>query len=270
MTMPRIMGIVNVTPDSFSDGGMLASASAAVEHALMLVQQGADILDIGGESTRPGAAPVSLATERARVIPVIEAIRAVNSKIEISIDTTKSVIARMAVDAGATMVNDVSAGRFDAAMLGTVAALNVPYVAMHMQGAPRTMQNDPHYDDVEVEVKNFLLERVASAYSAGIKEVYVDVGIGFGKTYEHNLTLLDNLTSFNNIGAGQLLGISRKRFIGTMLGIENPADRDEATADLHVKLLPANVSIVRVHNVELVRRMVTPVAVFPAKAGIHT
>ena len=270
MTVPRIMGIVNVTPDSFSDGGMLTSAAAAVEHALMLVRQGADILDFGGESTRPGAEPVSLATERERVIPVIEAIRAVNSEIEISIDTTKSAIARMAVDAGATMVNDVSAGRVDPSMLATVAELGVPYVAMHMQGTPGTMQVDPRYTDVVAEVRDFLIERVETARSHGIKEVYVDVGIGFGKTYEHNLTLIDNLTTFNNIGAGQLLGISRKRFIGTMFGIENPADRDHATADLHVKLLPANVSIIRVHNVELVRKIVTPVAVIPAKAGIHT
>ncbi|MBU3699538.1 MAG: dihydropteroate synthase [Candidatus Kapabacteria bacterium] len=257
MTMPRIMGIVNVTPDSFSDGGMFDGTAAAVEHALMLARQGADILDIGGESTRPGAEPVSLAAERERVIPVIETIRSANPEIQISIDTTKSTIARLAVAAGATMVNDVSAGRTDPDMLGTVSELGVPYVVMHMQGTPGTMQSDPRYIDVVAEVRNFLLERVDAAHSLGIGQVYVDVGIGFGKTYEHNLTLLDNLASFNNIGAGQLLGISRKRFIGTMLGINTPADRDPATAELHAKLLPASVSIIRVHNVELVRKRVT-------------
>jgi len=175
MTLPRVMGIVNVTPDSFSDGGQFASAAQAVEHALRLAEQGAHILDVGGESTRPGAEPVSAQDELHRVIPVIEGIRRRNADIDISIDTTKASVARAAVVAGATMINDVSAGRFDAEMLATVAELGVPYVAMHMQGAPGTMQNDPHYDDVVAEVKDFLLERVASAQSAGIKQVYVDV-----------------------------------------------------------------------------------------------
>ncbi len=249
MTLPRIMGIVNVTPDSFSDGGQFASAAHAVKHALRLVEQGAHILDVGGESTRPGAEPVSAQDELGRVIPVIEGIRQYNAHIDISIDTTKAPVARAAVAAGATMVNDVSAGRFDAEMLDAVAELGVAYVVMHMQGAPGTMQNDPHYDDVVAEVKDFLLERVASADNAGIKEVYVDVGIGFGKSLHHNLTLLQHLGEFNSIGAGQLLGISRKRFIGTLAGIDRPEDRDGATAMLHAILLPAKVSIIRVHDV---------------------
>ena len=250
MTLPRVMGIVNVTPDSFSDGGQFASAAQAVEHALRLAEQGAHILDVGGESTRPGAEPVSAQDELHRVIPVIEGIRRRNADIDISIDTTKASVARAAVVAGATMVNDVSAGRFDAEMLATVAELGVPYVAMHMQGAPGTMQNDPHYDDVVAEVKDFLLERVASAQSAGIKEVYVDVGIGFGKTIAHNLALLHHLGEFSSIGSGQLLGISRKRFIGTLAGIDRPEDRDGVTALLHAILLPAKVSIIRVHEVK--------------------
>jgi dihydropteroate synthase len=252
MMFPRIMGIVNVTPDSFSDGGRFASREQAIEHALQLIEQGADILDIGGESTRPGADPVHLAEELERVVPVIEGIRARNSEIDISIDTTKAIVAHEAVAVGATMVNDVSAGRFDPEMLTAVAALGVPYVAMHMQGAPRTMQDDPHYTDVVAEVKDFLLERVSSAHSAGISEVYVDVGIGFGKSLRHNLTLLQHLGEFNSIGAGQLLGISRKRFIGTLTGIDRPEDRDGATAMLHAVLLPAKVSIIRVHDVKRV------------------
>ena len=252
MMLPRIMGIVNVTPDSFSDGGRFASREQAIEHALQLIDQGADILDIGGESTRPGADPVLLDDELERVVPVIEGIRTRNSEIDISIDTTKAAVAQRAVDVGATMVNDVSAGRFDPDMLTAVAALGVPYVAMHMQGAPRTMQDDPKYADVVAEVKDFLLERVSSAVRAGISEVYVDVGIGFGKSLHHNLTLLQHLEEFNSIGAGQLLGISRKRFIGTLTGIDRPEDRDGATAMLHAVLLPAKVSIIRVHDVKRV------------------
>lgn len=255
MTIPRIMGIVNVTPDSFSDGGRFASTQQAIDHALLLIEQGAHILDVGGESTRPGAEPVSAQDELHRVIPVIEGIRQRNADIDISIDTTKATVARAAVAAGATMVNDVSAGRFDPDMLATVAALGVPYVAMHMQGAPRTMQENPQYTDVVAEVKDFLLERVASAHNAGIKEVYIDVGIGFGKSLHHNLTLLQHLGEFNSIGAGQLLGISRKRFIGTLTGIERPEDRDGATAMLHAVLLPAGVSIIRVHDVRRVTEL---------------
>ena len=256
MTVPRIMGIVNATPDSFSDGGQFTSAASAIEHALRLVEEGANILDIGGESTRPGAESVPLATELERVIPVIEGIRERNTHIDISIDTTKSAVAHAAVAAGATMVNDVSAGRFDPDMLATVADAGVPYVVMHMQGAPRTMQQDPQYTDVVAEVRDFLIERSSAAHHAGIREVYVDVGIGFGKSVRHNLELLQNLNKFSTIAAGQLLGISRKRFIGTLAGIEHPEDRDGATALLHALLMPANVSIIRVHNVEMVRKQV--------------
>ena len=257
MTGPRIMGIVNVTPDSFSDGGRFTTAQSAVEHALRLVDEGAHILDIGGESTRPGAESVDLTTELERVVPVIKGIREHNSDIDISIDTTKAAIARAAVAAGATMVNDVSAGRFDPEMLATVAEAGVPYVVMHMQGAPRTMQQDPHYTDVVSEVKDFLLERSTDAHQAGIREVYVDVGIGFGKTLQHNLALLHNLKEFSTIAAGQLLGISRKRFIGTLAGIDRPENRAGATALLHALLLPAGVSIVRVHEVRRVAEVLS-------------
>lgn len=257
MTVPQIMGVVNVTPDSFSDGGMVGDVQGAVDHALRLIDDGADILDIGGESTRPGAEPVAPAAEQQRVVPVIRGIRAVNSTIPISIDTTKASVARAAVEAGATMVNDVSAGRFDNSMLSVVADLDVPYIVMHMQGAPRTMQDAPTYHDVCDEVHDFLVERVAAASQAGIRTVYVDVGIGFGKTLQHNLTLLQHLGRFQGIGAGQVLGISRKRFLGALAGIERPADRDAVTMVAHALLLHHNVAMLRVHNVAAARTMLT-------------
>ena len=256
MTVPRIMGIVNVTPDSFSDGGLFHDRHAAIDHALALIDQGADILDVGGESTRPGAEPVSIDVEIERVVPVIEGIRAHNTDVLISVDTMKADVAMASVAAGASIVNDVTAGRFDPEMLPTVAQLNVPYIAMHMQGAPRTMQDAPMYDDVVAEVRSFLVERVESARSAGIREVYVDVGIGFGKTLKHNLALLQNLNAFGDIGAGQLLGISRKGFLGTLTGIDRPVERDGPTALVHALLMTANVSIVRVHNVAMVKRVI--------------
>lgn len=249
MIIPKIMGVVNVTPDSFSDGGQFASVQGAVDHALRLIDEGADVLDIGGESTRPGSLPVSADEELQRVLPVITGIRAVNASIPISIDTTKADVARAAVEAGATIVNDVSAGRFDAAMLGTVAELGVPYVVMHMQGQPRTMQEAPSYEDVSSDVHAFLSERVNAASAAGIDTVYVDVGIGFGKTLQHNLTLLSDLGRFSTIGAGQILGISRKRFLGALTGIDRPADRDAVTMVAHALLLHHTVAMIRVHNV---------------------
>jgi len=259
MNMPRIMGVVNVTPDSFSDGGQFASVRGAVDHALRLIDEGADLLDIGGESTRPGALPVAAAEEHQRVLPVITGIRAVNASIPISIDTTKADVARAAVEAGVTIVNDVSAGRFDAAMLGTVAELGVPYVVMHMQGQPRTMQEAPSYEDVSSDVHAFLSERVNVASAAGIDTVYVDVGIGFGKTLQHNMTLLRDLSRFSTIGAGQVLGISRKRFLGSLTGIDRAADRDAVTMVAHALLLQHNVEMIRVDNVAGARAMLAAV-----------
>lgn len=255
MTIPRIMGIVNVTPDSFSDGGLFYDRQSAIDHALALIDQGADILDVGGESTRPGAEPVAIDVELERVVPVIEGIRARNSEVVISVDTMKAGVANASVAAGASIVNDVTAGRCDSEMLPTVAKCNVPFIAMHMQGAPRTMQHAPAYDDVVADVRAFLLERVEAAHAAGIGQVYVDVGIGFGKSLQHNLALLQNLNAFENIGAGQLLGISRKRFLGALTGIDTPEERDALTALAHALLITANVSIVRVHNVAMVKRV---------------
>lgn len=251
MKFPKIMGIVNVTPDSFSDGGKYNSFKKATEHALQLVDDGADMLDIGGESTRPGAAAVSADEEIARVVPVIEAIRKVNPTIPISIDTTKYHVAAKAVGAGATILNDISALKTDP-RLGELAALkNLPLILMHMQGTPRTMQDSPHYDDVVKDVFKELRERIDFATSLGVKEVIADVGIGFGKTVGHNWQLLKNHAEFLKLGVPLLLGISRKSFIGKTLGIDVAAERDVPTALLHALLLECGASIIRVHDVKL-------------------
>lgn len=256
MTFPRIMGVVNVTPDSFSDGGQFISPAQAVDHALRLIDQGADQLDIGGESTRPGAEGiVPVDEEMHRVIPVIEGIRRVHADFPISIDTRKAIVAEAALESGATMVNDVTAGRHDQAVFAVAARHRVPFVVMHMQGTPGTMQDSPAYTDVVAEVHDFLRERVDAARSAGIDTVYVDVGIGFGKTLEHNLSLLRNLGRFNDLGDGQVLGISRKRFLGAITGITEPRERDESTALMHALLANVPVYMIRVHNVELIGRL---------------
>lgn len=251
MEFPQIMGVVNVTPDSFSDGGLYAEPAAAIEHALQLVEEGADILDIGGESSRPGAEPVPVEEELRRVIPVIEGVRRHCPHVPISVDTTKYEVAAAALEAGATMLNDISALRFDPRMGELAARANVPVVLMHMQGTPRTMQLNPHYEDVVAEVKAFLRERIAYARSLGIQSVIADVGIGFGKTVEHNWELLRRHREFLELGVPLLLGISRKSFLGKTLGIEEPRQRDCATALLHALLLESGVSIIRVHNVAL-------------------
>ncbi|MBU3742075.1 MAG: dihydropteroate synthase [Candidatus Kapabacteria bacterium] len=249
MTAPRIMAVVNVTPDSFSDGGQFNSSQGAVDHALRCIDAGAHMLDIGGESTRPGATGVDAEEERRRVIPVIEGIRRHNEAIPISIDTMKADVAEAAIRVGANVINDVSAGRHDARMLDAAASLGVPLILMHMQGQPRTMQDAPHYDDVVADVYHFLRERVHAARAAGVPSVLVDVGIGFGKTLDHNVALLRNLSRFNDLADGQVLGISRKRFLGALTGIDRAADRDEATMLAHAMLLPHNVAWIRVHDV---------------------
>jgi len=254
MIMPQIMGVVNVTPDSFSDGGLYQSIDAAIVHALALVQDGAHILDVGGESTRPGADPVSERHELQRVIPVIAGIRSAGVQVPISIDTSKALVAKAAVEAGASIVNDVTAGLGSPEMMRVVAELGVPYIVMHMQGKPRTMQESPTYGNVVEEVFAFLRERVDAAKAQGIAKVWVDVGIGFGKTVEHNLELLRNLTRFNSLG-NQVLGLSRKRFLGAIAGVETPAERDAATMIMHTCVLDAGCSVLRVHNVEMARQM---------------
>lgn len=212
------MGIVNVTPDSFSDGGQFLDADAAVRHGQELAHEGADILDIGGESTRPGADPVGLEEELRRVVPVIERLSPLDARI--SIDTTKSRVAREAIDAGASIVNDVSALRFDPELAGVVADAGVDLVLMHMLGEPRTMQDDPQYDDVVSDVKAFLEERLAHAVGQGVKEerIWLDPGIGFGKTLDHNLELIARLDELVAIGRPVVFGASRKSFLEKLTG----------------------------------------------------
>ncbi len=246
---PRVMGIVNVTPDSFSDGGEYADIDAAVTHALQLAEEGADILDIGGESTRPGADDVPLEEELRRVIPVIERL-ASRTTLPISIDTSKPEVMRAAVAAGAGMINDVYALHREGA-LDAAAALGMPVVLMHMLGEPRSMQATPHYDDVVAEVHRFLAERIFSAEMAGIakKNIVVDPGFGFGKTTAHNLTLLARLDRFTDLGVPVLAGLSRKRTIGELTGRDDPHDRVHGSIAAHVIAAQRGATLLRVHDV---------------------
>jgi dihydropteroate synthase len=248
---PLLMGVLNVTPDSFSDGGRYDVCEQAVQHACMLRVQGADWIDIGGESTRPGATPMPVDLECSRVLPVVRDLAAADPSVRISVDTSKSIVAQQALEAGAHMINDVSAGRLDPHMFSVVAAHSAPIVLMHMQGDPQTMQLQPTYSDVVREVTEILAERVASARAAGITRVLVDPGIGFGKTRDHNLELLRNLDAFASLADGVVLGVSRKRFIGDITGVQSPDDRDVATAFVHALLWNAPVSMIRVHNIAL-------------------
>jgi dihydropteroate synthase len=246
-----VMGVVNVTPDSFSDGGRFVAPANAVAHACALAAAGAAVLDVGGESTRPGAESVDAATEIDRVIPVIGAVSA-QVDAPISIDTTKAEVADAALRAGATIVNDVSAGTADADMLGVVAAAGAGYVAMHMQGEPRTMQVNPHYDDVVGEVADFLVARLDAARSAGVTDdaLMADPGIGFGKTVGHNLELLASLPELiAAVGVPVLVGTSRKAFLGRIVDEPDPAARDDATLATVVWALERGAAMVRVHDV---------------------
>ena len=246
---PRVMGIVNVTPDSFSDGGEHASLEDAVAHGLKLADEGADILDVGGESTRPGAAPVPLEEELRRVVPVItQLVR--ETGLPVSIDTFKPEVMRAAVDAGAGMINDIHALRQEGA-LDTAAALGVPVVLMHMLGEPGSMQDDPRYDDVVAEVHRFLAERIFAAEMAGIakKNIVVDPGFGFGKTRDHNLLLLAQLQRFTDLGVPLLAGLSRKKTIGDLTGRTDPQQRVHGSVAAHVIAAQRGASIVRVHDV---------------------
>jgi dihydropteroate synthase len=245
-----VMGIVNVTPDSFSDGGEFVSFEAARLRALEMAAAGADIIDIGGESTRPGAEAVSLSEEERRTIPLIEAIAA-EVRIPISIDTYKSEIAARAMDAGACMVNDVSALRLDERMAPLVAERGVPVILMHMQGMPRNMQENPSYDDVVADISRFLLERARHAIAAGIapEQVLIDPGIGFGKTVEHNLEIIRRLSEFASLGYPLVLGTSRKRFIGSVTG-RVVTERIMGTAASVAFSIARGVDVVRVHDVE--------------------
>ncbi|MFL6593166.1 MAG: dihydropteroate synthase [Luteimonas sp.] len=246
---PRVVGIVNVTPDSFSDGGEHATADAAVAHGLRLAEEGADALDVGGESTRPGARDVPLEEELARVIPVVERL-AKQTSLPIGIDTSKPEVMRAAVQAGAGMVNDVYALRRDGA-LDVAALLGVPVVLMHMQGEPRSMQDAPHYDDVVAEVHRFLAERIFAAEMAGIdkKRIVVDPGFGFGKTSAHNLLLLAQLERFTELGVPLLAGLSRKKTIGELTGRDEPDARVHGSVAAAVIAAQRGATLLRVHDV---------------------
>ena len=246
---PRVVGILNVTPDSFSDGGAHANVDAAVAHGLAMAEQGADMLDVGGESTRPGAADVPLDEELRRVIPVIEQL-ASRTALPIAIDTSKPEVMRAAVAAGAGMINDVYALRRDGA-LDAATELGVPVCLMHMQGEPRSMQDEPHYDDVVGEVHRFLTDRLFACELAGMdrRKVMVDPGFGFGKNLEHNLALLRALERFVELGSGVYTGLSRKSMIGTLTGREAPDERTAGSVAAALIAVQRGARMVRVHDV---------------------
>jgi dihydropteroate synthase len=249
---PLIMGILNVTPDSFSDGGQYSDVDAAVLQARRMLDEGADIIDIGGESTRPGAEPVAADEQIRRVVPVVEAIRQqVSADIPISIDTTLSAVARAALEAGADIINDISAGRDDEAILALAAETDAPIILMHSQGAPKTMQDNPYYDDVVQDVLAALYRQIDAALKAGIKKkrIAIDPGIGFGKRKQDNLDLLAHLDAFVAAGYPVLLGTSRKRFMGTICDVSEPSELVIATAVTTALGIMAGVRMFRVHDV---------------------
>ena len=249
-----VMGVLNVTPDSFYDGGRRLDAGKAIVDGGDLVNAGADILDIGGESTRPGAKPISVEEELERVLPVIRGLRRTVT-VPISIDTYKSRVAQAALDEGADIVNDISALRFDPAMVSLVAAEKVPVVLMHMQGTPRTMQTQPRYGDVVGEVREFLEAQVGHAVNNGVEpaHIVIDPGIGFGKTLEHNLALLRGLSALAALGRPLLVGASRKTFIGKILNLD-PDERLEGSLAAAAAAVLAGANIVRAHDVKETRR----------------
>lgn len=249
---PLIMGVLNVTPDSFSDGGRYLTGERAVEHGLRLIAEGADLIDIGGESTRPGSEPVSTTDEIRRVVPVIEQLAA--HGFPISVDTSKPEVADAAVRAGAELVNDVTACG-DPRMAPLVAGVGAGLVLMHMKGTPRTMQEEPRYDDVVGEVLAFLQGRAAEVRAAGVNKdsICIDPGIGFGKNLEHNLTLLNRLAELRSLGYPILVGPSRKAFLGTITGHQLPNERDLASAVCAALAVERGADVIRVHNVPACR-----------------
>lgn len=254
LDQPRIMGVVNVTPDSFSDGGLYDTTDAAIAHGARLAQEGADILDIGGESTRPGSDPVEAEQEAERIVPVIEGLEGVGAVL--SADTRKASVMAKAAKAEAHILNDVSALTHDPSSLEVAANSGLPVILMHAQGDPKTMQDDPRYDDVLLEVFDYLAGRVEACVKAGIahKKIIVDPGIGFGKTLEHNLTLLDGLTLFHGLGVPVLLGASRKRFIGTLADEPDAQKRVPGSLAAALAGLARGIQVVRVHDVAETRQ----------------
>ena len=249
LDQPRVVGIINVTPDSFSDGGQFADIESAVAHGVRLAEEGADMLDVGGESTRPGSADVSVEEELRRVLPVIEQLIA-RTALPIAVDTSKPEVMRAAVAAGAGMINDVYALRREGAM-DAAADLRVPICLMHMQGEPRSMQDAPYYDDVVGEVHRFLTDRLFACELAGIdrRKVMVDPGFGFGKDLEHNLALLRRLERFADLGSGVYAGLSRKSMIGTLTGRKDPAERAAGSVAAALIAVQRGARMVRVHDV---------------------
>lgn len=246
---PLVMGIINITPDSFYEGDLATGLDGIVAKARQMVAEGASFLDIGGQSTRPGSDRLSAEVEAERVLPVIARLKAELPQAIISIDTYHAAVAQQAVEAGASMVNDIGAGLMDEAMLSAVAALQVPYICMHMQGRPETMQQNPLYNDVVTEVLDFFIERIAACRQAGIKDVVVDPGFGFGKTQAHNFALLKNLAAFNMLQCPLLAGLSRKGMVYKTLGI-TPAEALNGTTALHTLALQNGAHILRVHDVK--------------------
>ena len=254
---PVIMGILNVTPDSFFDGGNFFSPERAIDHAIEMAEGGADIIDVGGESTRPGSEPTSLEEELDRVLPVIEGIRK-HSSVPLSIDTYKAAVARAAVASGVDWVNDISALSFDEGMAGAVASSGVPLVMQHIKGTPRDMQKNPSYQDVTGEIKDFFVERIAYARKCGIDEddIIIDPGIGFGKRLQDNLTIIRELGRLKGLGRPILIGTSNKSFIGRILGTDVLAERSEGTLASVAISLWNGADMVRVHDVAATRRVV--------------
>lgn len=255
MDRTTIMGIVNVTPDSFSDGGSFDSTQAAIDHALRMADEGADILDIGGESTRPGSEAVALEEELRRVIPVIEGVRAKTTK-KISVDTRKAQVMRQAAGVGADILNDVSALTHDPKALETAAETGLPVMLMHAQGDPKTMNDNPQYDDVVLDVFDFLEDRIGACEAAGIarEKIVVDPGIGFGKHLQHNVAVLAAMTLYHGLGVPVLLGASRKKLIGQLSNTERPKERVPGSLAAALSAVAQGVQIVRVHDVMATRQ----------------
>lgn len=252
---PKIMGILNITPDSFSDGGNYLSESTAVDHALKMIDDGAAIIDIGGESTRPGSNPVLLEEELKRTIPVIKRLKLLRKEVLISIDTTKSKVAEQALDNGASIINDISGLTGDESMIDVAKEYNSAVVIMHMKGIPKTMQQDPYYDDVLKDVYNFLKSQSEKVFQNGVDKIIIDPGIGFGKKIDDNFTLINELNEFQSIGYPIMVGLSRKSFIGKTLNLEID-ERDVATVLLEAVSVLNSARIIRTHNVNYCNQMV--------------
>lgn len=251
-----IMGILNVTPDSFTDGGLYFEKDKAIEHGLRMISEGADIIDVGGESTRPGAEPVPADEELKRVLPVLSGLRK-QTKSLISVDTSKSEVALAALAEGANIINDISALRNDPKMISVAAQTDAPVILMHMKGSPKTMQHNPHYDNVLLEIKSFLKKKIDLAVKNGInrEKIIIDPGIGFGKRFEDNLTLIRNLNDFSTLDQPILVGISRKSFIGKILDLP-PGEREEGTLASAIISVIQGAHILRVHDVAPIKRAI--------------